>query len=144
MHLVTSPGLGLMGMLAHWPFSSQQPLRCVLLDPAPGAQCIHEPHPSKIPLQARLRPAPALHHTAPLQGAGLPRCKRWVLLCWAGAPHPPVPATPQLLPGSLHPPASLLALLGIAMSMGDTRGCTKAMGIVVHVFSLAWGEQGSK
>ncbi|XP_064926833.1 uncharacterized protein LOC102085728 isoform X9 [Columba livia] len=27
--------------------------------------------------RARLWPAPALHHTAPLQGAGLPRCKRY-------------------------------------------------------------------
>lgn len=132
MPLVTSPALGLMGMLAHWPFSSQQPPHCVLLDPAPGAQCIHAPHPSKIPLQARLQPAPALHHTALLQGAGLPCCKRWVHLCWAGPTHPLAP-TPQLLPGSLHPPAPLPALLGIGMSMGDTRGCTKAMSIVVHV-----------
>ncbi|XP_064926828.1 solute carrier family 23 member 3 isoform X3 [Columba livia] len=37
--------------------------------------------------RARLWPAPALHHTAPLQGAGLPRCKRLMLLAVIFSQH---------------------------------------------------------
>lgn len=110
--LVASPGSGLM--LASWHFSSQQPLPCVLLDPASGTQCPRASHPFEIPFQAQLLPVCALHRTAPLQGAGLPHCERWVLLCWAGFPillfhqrpschlHPCTPSPFSSPPGDCH------------------------------------------
>lgn len=56
----------------------------------------------KTPFQAQLGPVHAGHHIALLQRVGLPRCKRWVLLHWAGSPCP-APPVPQVLPASLHP-----------------------------------------
>jgi len=106
-----SPGSGLMRMLA-------------LLQPA--AQCTHASHPPEIPSQAQPWPTCALHHTVPSQGAGLPRCERWVLLTWAGDSS--CSTSTPLVTHVPAPPDPFPALLGIATNKGGHKGMCKGDG----------------